>query len=104
MKYWELVAGKLTAAGVSWGYCSAVTRDGCRWIVDAHKNDGKRYIVQADELLTAFLELGRRCCSVFAIRSVGFSSTMVAIRVKGGLNRPRLGRDVFAPGSGSDPV
>jgi len=43
----------------SWGYCSAVTRDGWRWIVDAHKNDGKRYIVHSDELLSAFLELER---------------------------------------------
>jgi len=36
-------------------YSSAVTRDGWRWIVDAHKNDGKRYIVHSDELLSAFL-------------------------------------------------
>jgi len=39
------------------GYCSAVTRKAWRWIVDAHKNDGKRYIVESDELLSAFLEL-----------------------------------------------
>ena len=57
MKYWESAADKLSAAGWSWGYCSAVTRQGWRWIVDAHKGDGKRYIVQSDELLTAFLEL-----------------------------------------------
>jgi hypothetical protein len=57
MKYWEIVADKLSAAGWSWGYCSAVTRDGWRWIVDAHKSDGRRYIVHSDELLTAFLEL-----------------------------------------------
>jgi hypothetical protein len=37
--------------------CSVVSQHGWRWIVDAHKNDGKRYIVQSDELLTAFLEL-----------------------------------------------
>jgi hypothetical protein len=35
LKYWELIADKLSAAGFSWGYCSAVTRDGWRWIVDA---------------------------------------------------------------------
>jgi len=58
MKYWEIVAGKLTAAGVSWGYCSAVTRDGWRWMVDAHL-EGRRYIVHFDELLSAFLELKR---------------------------------------------
>jgi len=28
------------------------------WIVDAHR-DGKRFIVRADELLTAFVELER---------------------------------------------
>jgi len=33
MKYWETVADKLSAAGWSWGYCSAVTRDGWRWMV-----------------------------------------------------------------------
>ena len=29
------------------------------WIVDAHRDDGKRFIVHADEKLTAFLELER---------------------------------------------
>ena len=58
MKYWEIVADKLSAAGWSWGYCGAVTRDGRRWIVDAHR-DGRRYIVHSDELLSAFLELER---------------------------------------------
>ena len=28
------------------------------WIVDAHRDDGKRFVVRADEKLTAFLELG----------------------------------------------
>jgi hypothetical protein len=28
--------------------------------VDAHRDDGKRFIVRADEKLTAFLELERR--------------------------------------------
>ena len=41
LKYWEIVADKLSAAGWSWGYCSAVTRDGWRWIVDAHR-EGRR--------------------------------------------------------------
>jgi hypothetical protein len=27
------------------------------WIVDAHRDDGKRFVVLADEKLTAFLEL-----------------------------------------------
>ena len=35
MKYWEVVAKKLNAAGWTWGYWSVVTRNGWRWIVDA---------------------------------------------------------------------
>jgi len=58
MKHWETVADRLGAAGWSWGYCSAITRDGWRWIVDAHSH-GKRYIVHSDEPLIAFLELER---------------------------------------------
>jgi hypothetical protein len=27
------------------------------WIVDAHRGDGKRFVVRAEEKLTAFLEL-----------------------------------------------
>jgi hypothetical protein len=27
------------------------------WIADAHRDDGRRYVVHADEKLTAFLEL-----------------------------------------------
>ena len=59
MKYWEVIADRLHAEGWSWGYCSAVTRDDWRWILDAHREDGRRYIVQSDELLSAFLELER---------------------------------------------
>jgi hypothetical protein len=29
------------------------------WIADAHRDDGKRFIVRADDILTAFLELER---------------------------------------------
>jgi hypothetical protein len=34
------------------------------WIADAHRDDGKRFIVRADELLTAFMEVesGTRAC------------------------------------------
>jgi hypothetical protein len=38
------------------------------WIADAHRDDGKRFIVHADEKLTAFLELGsavRACGELF---------------------------------------
>jgi hypothetical protein len=29
------------------------------WIVDAYRDDGKRFVVHADEKLTAFVELER---------------------------------------------
>ena len=42
----------------SLGYVSAVDSEGRTiWIADAHRDDGKRFVVQADEKLTAFLEL-----------------------------------------------
>jgi hypothetical protein len=45
-------------AGWSWGYVSAVDSEWRKiWIADAHRDDGKRYVVHADEKLTAFLEL-----------------------------------------------
>jgi hypothetical protein len=38
----------------SWGYVSTIdSRERTIWIVDAHRDDGKRYIVRADEKLTA---------------------------------------------------
>jgi hypothetical protein len=49
MKYREIVADKLSAAGWSWGYCSAVTPDGWRWIVDAHRGEGRRYVIHSDD-------------------------------------------------------
>jgi len=35
------------------------SEEGTIWIVDAHRDDGKRFVVRSDELLTAFLELER---------------------------------------------
>ena len=34
------------------------------WVADAHRGDGKRYVVLADEKLTAFLELERQVLTV----------------------------------------
>ena len=57
-RYWEIIAGNLSKAGWSWGCVSAVDVEGRTiWIVDAHRDDGKRYVVRADEKPTAFLEL-----------------------------------------------
>jgi len=32
------------------------------WIADAHRDDGRRFVVRADQKLTAFLELERAVC------------------------------------------
>jgi hypothetical protein len=58
VKYWESIAENLSKAGWSWGCVSGIDSDGRTiWTVDAHRGDGKRLVVHANELLTAFLEL-----------------------------------------------
>ena len=58
MKYREIIADKLSKAGFSWGCVSAIDSKGRTiWIVDAHRDNGKRLVVHGDEKLTAFLEL-----------------------------------------------
>jgi hypothetical protein len=43
MKTWELVADKLSKAGWSLGWVSAIDSEGRTiWIADAHRDDGKR--------------------------------------------------------------
>jgi hypothetical protein len=59
VKYWEIIADNLSKAGFSWGYVSAIDANGRTiWIADAHRDDGKRFIVRPDDKLTAFLERG----------------------------------------------
>ena len=44
-----------TTVGWSLGYVSTVDSQGrAIWIADAHRDDGKRFVVRADEKLTAF--------------------------------------------------
>jgi hypothetical protein len=63
VKEWEIIADNLSKAGWSWGYVSALDSGGRTiWIVDAHRDDGKRFVVRADEILSAFLELERAVC------------------------------------------
>jgi len=53
------------------------------WIADAHRDDGKRSVVHADEKLTAFLELPSAICAatpwlgaLFVLRcGIGFKTT-----------------------------
>jgi hypothetical protein len=50
VKYWEIIADHLSKAGWSWGCVSAIDSNGRTiWIADAHRDDGKRFVVRADE-------------------------------------------------------
>jgi hypothetical protein len=58
VKSWEIIADNLSKAGWSWGCVSAIDSSGRTiWIADAHRDDGRRFVVRADELLIAFLAL-----------------------------------------------
>jgi len=58
VKYWEIIADNLSKPGWSLGYVSAIDSNGRTiWIADAHRGDGRRYVVHADEKLTAFVKL-----------------------------------------------
>ena len=57
---WEIIADKLSKAGWSLGWVSAIDSEGrTLWIVDAHRDNGKRFVVRSDQMLAAFLELER---------------------------------------------
>jgi len=58
VKDWEIIADNLSKAGWSWGCVSTVDSNGRTiFIADAHRCDSRRFIVYADEKLTAFIEL-----------------------------------------------
>ena len=58
MKYWEIIADNLSKAGWTWGCSSHIDSIGRAFFAaDAHRDNGKRFIVSADDKLTAFLEL-----------------------------------------------
>jgi len=53
-----MLSARIDKAGWSWGCVSAIDSNGRTiWIADAHRGDGKRFVVRADEKLTAFIEL-----------------------------------------------
>jgi hypothetical protein len=58
IKDWQIIADNLTRADWRWGCVSAIDCEGQTvWITDAHRGDGKRFVVRANEKLTAFVEL-----------------------------------------------
>jgi hypothetical protein len=58
----EMIADRLSKSGWSWGCVTALNSEGRTiWIADAHRDDGKRFVVRAEKL-TAFLELEGAVC------------------------------------------
>jgi len=58
IKYWEIIADNLSKAGWSWGCVATVdSRRLTIFVADAHRGDGQRFIVRADEKLTVFVEM-----------------------------------------------
>jgi len=69
VKHREIIADNLHDAGFSLGWVSAIDSEGRTvWIVDAH-GYGKRFIVRADEELTAFLGV-ERAINQFAVNLI----------------------------------
>ena len=65
MKYWEIIADRLSAAGWSWGCVATINPEGQTiFVADAHRDDGKRFVVHADEKLSAFVEVERQVLTV----------------------------------------
>jgi hypothetical protein len=60
----------------AWGCISAIDSNGRTiFVVDAHGGDGKRFVLRADEKLTAFMELEsatRRCGALCLTSASGF--------------------------------
>jgi hypothetical protein len=71
---WEIIADHLSKAGCTLGCVATVDREGRTiFVADAHRGDGKRFVVHADEKLTAFLELekvtlSRKIFGTFALQ------------------------------------
>ena len=60
LKYSHIVADKLKKAGWNCNYVATGDYEGQTiWTVDAHRDNGKRHVVRAYDLSTAFRELER---------------------------------------------
>jgi hypothetical protein len=59
VKYWDIIADNLKKAGWSLGAVLQLWIPNARTIfmAGAHRGDGKRFVVHADEKLTQFVEL-----------------------------------------------
>jgi hypothetical protein len=60
----SLLTISMMLAGVGAALPLSIPQGRTIWIVDAHRGDGKRFVVHADEKLTAFVELERQVLTV----------------------------------------
>jgi hypothetical protein len=63
-----IIAANLSKAGWSWAVSAVDFCGRTIFVADAHRDDGKRFVVHADEKLTAFVELesAKRGCGELA--------------------------------------
>jgi hypothetical protein len=100
VKSWEIIADNLSKAEWSWGCVSALDSNGRTiWIAYAHRGDGKRYVVRADEKLTAFLELESAIFKYVSERGVDHIETMDGHEILKSVDRidklDKIGRRTF---------
>ena len=72
----KTIAYNFSKAGWSWGCVATVDSNGLTiFVADAHRDDGRRFIVQSDDKLSAFVEPEREVLTVtFYLESVHASS------------------------------
>jgi len=67
----------------AWAGVSAIDAQGRTiWIVDAHRGDGRHFIVRADEILSAFVELERQVLTVTFLSRID-PMTVIGIKPHG---------------------
>jgi hypothetical protein len=67
VKAWEIIADNLSKVGWNCGCISGTDDEGRQfWVAAAEREDSGRFIVRADEKLTAFVEL-ERAIHAFAV-------------------------------------
>jgi hypothetical protein len=77
-KIGRLVADSLSKASCGWGCVSAIVSNGQTiWIADAHRDDGKRFIVRSDERPTALLNCNRRFARAMDMTALRYPSSRV---------------------------
>jgi hypothetical protein len=78
----EIIADNLSKAGWSWGCLAAVDSSGRTiWIADAHRGDGKRFVVRSNEancVCRTRISDSRRQLSNLASYEVGLSNSICA--------------------------